>query len=66
VHLGKDRAEQINQPKEIPFDYGITDNLRIFNGSHPNVMSDRITCRNWDWIPGSQPVISMINCLSEF
>ncbi|RKY62437.1 MAG: hypothetical protein DRP95_01550 [Candidatus Latescibacterota bacterium] len=51
VHHGAQKARKRNLPEHIPFDYGIPDHLRLFTGTHPAVMAERIAQRNWDWIP---------------
>ncbi len=51
VHHGEAEARRRNEPPDVPFDYGIPDHLRVYHGTPPAVMKDRIARRNWDWIP---------------
>jgi len=53
VHIGEEEARKKNLPEYVPFDYGSPRNLRLFTGTHPKVMQERISKRNWDWLPES-------------
>jgi len=53
VHHGSREAKNRNEPDYIPFDYGLRNNLRVYTGTHPAVMKDRMESRDWDWIPES-------------
>jgi len=47
-HWHKDDYIEKNRPKDS-FDYSAIDSLKIFTGSHPSVMQDRIKRKNWDF-----------------
>lgn len=51
VHHGEQEARRRNAPEEIPFDYGIPDHLKVYHGTHPAVMAERIARKDWDWVP---------------
>lgn len=53
IHHGSDEAHRRNEPEQVPFDYGIPNNLRVFAGTHPAVMNERIAAKSWDWLPES-------------
>lgn len=40
-----------NVPPVPEFDYGIVGGLKKFTGTHPAVMNDRISLKNWDFRP---------------
>ncbi|RNL49613.1 glycosyltransferase family protein [Pedobacter jejuensis] len=40
-------AVQVDVPSNAEFDYGNADNLKLFKGTHPKVMLERVNALNW-------------------
>ncbi len=47
VHWGSKRAREYYEKAHREFDYGPLDRLAVFQGSHPQVMEERIAQMNW-------------------
>ena len=47
VHWGKEKADAYYNNAPQYFDYGPLSLLAVFNGTHPKVMQERISCFDW-------------------
>ena len=47
IHWGKDKADDYYTKAPKEFDYGPLDRLKVFKGTHPKVMQERIKKMDW-------------------
>lgn len=47
IHKGKEKVDEEYKDKDVLFDYGNMSKLRVFKGTHPKVMFNKIKDFNW-------------------